>query len=56
MNKHDEIFQKAREDYAEALTADIERQASDKQREWNRRGGEPRMLIWKNRIKRSLGR
>jgi hypothetical protein len=56
MDKHEEVFQKARQDYADALTADIERNAADKQREWNQRGGEPRLLVWKNRLKRSLAR
>lgn len=54
MDKHEEIFQKARQDYADALTADIEQHAADKDRQWQAAGGRPRLLTLKNRLKRTL--
>ncbi len=55
MKDHDRIFQQARQDYADALTADIEQDADAKMRQWNAQGGAPRMLKLKNGLKRRLG-
>lgn len=54
LKEYDKVFQKAREQYAEALTADIVQGAEAKMREWNARGGMPRLLKLKNRVRRGL--
>jgi len=54
LKEYDQVFQKAREQYAEALTADIVQGAEAKMREWTARGGVPRLLRLKNRVRRGL--